>query len=531
MKTVDTRVFLLLAAVVSMAWMPLGVHADLTDPSEGVSAGSLKMPAVFGDYMVLQRDKHVEVWGQTDPHAEVSVAFNGQRVSVSADGQGRWSATLEPSEAGGPFAFEVSSNGQRLAFDDVLVGEVWLCSGQSNMDMRLRKIDDAEAEIAASSHDQLRLFRVERAVADEPAFDVDAYWAPSNAEDAKNFSAVGYVLGRELQRELGVPVGIIHTAYGGTPVEAWTPLEALANNPETQPMLARHERRLREYQEALAAYEQALAANADLPEGETPMAVPNEPTPPTARYAPAGLYHAMLKPLAPYTLRGFAWYQGESNIWRAAQYEYTLTEMIDAWRADWDDDTLPFGVIQLPGYALPPRVPRGEGSWPELREAQLRVAQQLDHVGLVVTTDVSDPTDIHPTAKRPVGERLARWALHAAYGRDVVPTGPLLIDHRVEGDKMILTFDHVGSGLASADGEVPNGFCVAGPDKKFRWATHVEILDERTLAVGEAKVPNPQAVRYGWDDYIPWATLTNAEGLPASPFRTDDWDRITEDAR
>ncbi|MEM1444904.1 MAG: sialate O-acetylesterase [Planctomycetota bacterium] len=492
---------------------------------------TLQMPAVFGDHMVLQRNQPLPVWGKAEANAEVVVSLAQQEHIAVADQAGRWMATLEPVAAGGPHAMTVESNGQRLEFTDVHVGEVWLCSGQSNMDMRLRKVDDAEAEVAGATHEQLRLFRVERAIADEPSFDVDAQWAVCNPDDARNFSAVGYFLGEQLQQELGVPVGIIHTAYGGTPVEAWTPLASLAGNPETAPIVARQERREKAYAEALAAYEQALAANTDLAEGATPVPVPDEPTPPTARYAPAGLYHAMLKPLAPYAIRGFAWYQGESNIWRSAQYEHTLTELIHAWRADWQDDTLPFGVVQLPSYALPPRVPRGEGSWPELREAQFRVAQKLPNVGLIVTTDVGDPTDIHPTAKRPVGERLARWALHAAYNQEVVPTGPMLIAHRIEGDKVILTFDHVGSGLTSLDGGEVNGFCVAGPDKKFRWATHIEIVDERTLAIGEAKVPNPQAVRYGWDDHVPWATLANSEGLPASPFRTDDWDRITEDAR
>ncbi|MEM7576235.1 MAG: sialate O-acetylesterase [Planctomycetota bacterium] len=519
--------------VIGFAWVSQLAYAsaDLPDTEESAVMETLRLPAVFGDHMVLQRDKPLPVWGLADANATVSVTFLDQESTVIADQTGRWSVTLEPVAAGGPFTLEVSSNGNHIAFEDVLVGEVWLCSGQSNMDMRLMKVDDAESEVSAATNNQLRLFRVERAIADEPAFEVDAKWAVCSPAEARTFSAVGYFMGQRLQEQLGVPVGIIHSAYGGTPVEAWTPLEALTNHPETRPIVARQDRREQQYAEALAVYEQAMAVNANLAEGQKPVPVPDEPTPPTARYTPAGLYHAMLKPLAPYALRGFAWYQGESNTWRSAQYEYTLTELIQAWRADWNDDALPFGVVQLPSYALPPRVPRGEGSWPELRESQLRVAQKLDHVGLIVTTDVGDPTDIHPTAKRPIGERLARWALHSAYGQDVVSTGPILVDHRVEGDKFILTFDHVGSGLTSADGERPNGFCVAGPDKKFRWATHIEILDERTLAIGEAKVPDPQAVRYGWDAHIPWATLTNSEGLPASPFRTDDWERVTEHAR
>ncbi len=526
------RCWLVLLLAVGCLWQATASRASAEDSQTVPAPGTtLRLPTVFGDHRVLQRDKPLPVWGTADPGASARVTLDPQSDTVTADDAGRWQATLAPMSAGGPHVLQIESNGQVIGYEDVLIGEVWLCSGQSNMDMRLMKVDDAEAEVAAATNDQLRLFRVERAIADEAAFDVDAKWAPSTPQEARMFSAVGYFLGQELQRELGVPVGIIHSAYGGTPVEAWTPLNAMANNPETAPILDRYERESQAYAEALASYEQALAANASLADGQSPVHVPDEPTPPTARYAPAGLYHAMLKPLAPYALRGYAWYQGESNIWRAAQYEFTLTEMIHAWRRDWQDDTLPVAVIQLPSYVNPPRVPRGEGSFAELREAQLRVAQTLAHVGLIVTTDLGNPTDIHPAAKRPVGQRLARWALAEAYGRDLVPTGPLLIEHRIEGDRLILTFDHVGAGLTRLDGKPLTGFCVAGPDKKFRWATLVEVIDERTLAVGEAKVPDPQPVRYGWDDHVPWANLANSDGLPASPFRTDDWERVTETAR
>ncbi len=505
----------------------------------GSVAEPLRLPAVIGDHMVLQRDKPAPLWGWADAGITVTVEAFGQTHEAVADESGWWSVTFAPLDAGGPHTVAIAVGDETRVLEDVWVGEVWLCSGQSNMDMRLRKVDDAESEVAAAHHDQLRLFRVERAIADTPQDDVDARWVKSNPDDARNFSAVGYFFGRELQQELGVPVGVIHTAYGGTPAEAWTPLGAMQEAEALRPILDRHQRRVEKYEAEKAAYDAALEAvqreaRADEQKSgsvaEAVIEPPEAPTPPTARYAPAGLYHAMVCPLRPFALRGFVWYQGESNVWRARQYEPLLRALIASWRKDWGDDALPFAVVQLPGYTSPPRVPPAVSSWPELRDSQRAVAESDPNVGLIVTIDHGDSTDIHPTAKQPVAERVTRWALATAYGRDVLPSGPALRDWRVEGDRMMLTFDHAGSTLTTRDGGSMRGFVIAGPDMKFRWAV-AEVVAPDTLAVSEAKVPDPRAVRYAWDDDPAWANLTNAEGLPASPFRTDDWPGVTDDSR
>ena len=474
----------------------------------------LRLPAVFGDHMVLQRDKEIAVWGWADAGESVQLTLADASVTAEADDQGKWSARFPEMDAGGPYRLTVSSGDDERSFDDVMVGEVWLCSGQSNMDMRLVKIWDDEKIKQQLQRDGLRLFRVERAVADEPADDLEGRWAACEPAEARTFSAVAYFFGQALQQELGVTVGLIHSAYGGTPAEAWTAHDNLAGDAHLTSILEQWDRRMQGYEEEKAAYEQQSGDR-----GAAPSAPPE-------RYAPSGLYNAMIHPLAPYTIRGATWYQGESNVWRAMQYRPLLAALIDNWRTQWDQPDLPFGVVQLPNYAPPPRVPAGEISWAELREAQLAVAQDHDHVGLAVTIDVGDPTDVHPLDKETVGQRLAKWALGTVYDRDMVYSGPIYTGHDIDGDRVILHFDHVGGGLASRDGGPLRGFVISGPDGKFRWA-QAEI-DGSDIIVTEAKVPDPRAVRYAWADDPYWANLVNAEGLPASPFRTDDWEGVTQ---
>ncbi|MBB6428388.1 sialate O-acetylesterase [Algisphaera agarilytica] len=481
---------------------------------------SLRLPAVFADHMVLQRDKEVPIWGWAEPQQEVSLVFNGQTVTTRADAEGRWKAAFQSMPAGGPYELKVNSGNTDLKLVDVMVGEVWLCSGQSNMDMRLIKIWDDERIERDLQREGLRLFRVDRAIADEPQDDVDARWAECEPSEARMFSAVAYFMGAELQRELGVTVGLIHTAYGGTPAEAWTPLSRLSANPELSPIPERWEARIAKYKADLKAYESAVAA------GDPQAKKPSEPP---ARYAPGGLFNAMVHPLIPYAVRGAVWYQGESNTWRAMQYEPLLGEMIHSWRDHWGQGSLPFGVVQLPNYEVPPRVPPGVYSWAELREAQLHVSQELDEVGLAVTIDIGDPTDIHPVDKEPIGKRLARWALSEAYGNDLIHSGPIYTGYEIVDDKVYLEFENIGSGLEARGGGPIKGFVIAGSDRKFRWAK--AVVEGDRLVVSEAKVKTPLAVRYAWADNPYWANLINAEGLPASPFRTDDWEGITQDSR
>ncbi len=482
-----------------------------------IARAELRLPAVFGDHAVLQREVAVPVWGWAEPGASVAVTCNGQTVTADADADGKWMAHLPPMPAGGPFEMAVRSGDASRTFSDVMVGEVWLCSGQSNMDMRLMKLWDDEQMAEALQREGLRLFRVERGQAETPQDDLVGRWTPCEPEHARSFSAVAYFFGAELQRELGVTVGLIHSAYGGTPAEAWTDAARLTADPELASIVERWERRVSAYQVDLAAYEAARAS------GESDASMPVEPP---ARYAPGGLFNAMIHPLIPYAVRGAVWYQGESNVWRAMQYRPLLTTMIEDWRQRWGQPSFAFGIVQLPNYENPPRVPPGVYSWAELREAQFAIARDLDEVGLAVTIDIGDPTDIHPLNKQDVGRRLGLWALDEAYGGEGVSSGPLYRDYEIVGDKVYLSFDHVGSGLEPREGDELKGFVIAGPDRKFRWAK--AVIEGDRVVVSEQKVPEPLAVRYGWADNPAWANLINREGLPASPFRTDDWESVTQ---
>lgn len=477
----------------------------------------VRLPAVFGDHMVLQRDKPLPIWGWADPGASVAVTLDRASVQATADAQGRWRVDLPAMPAGGPFTLTVADGQSQKAFDDVMLGEVWLCSGQSNMDMRLQKIwDDAKIE-RELQRDGIRLFRVERAIAAAPADDLDGQWTRCEPAEAWKFSAVAYFMGAGLQRELGVTVGLIHTAYGGTPAEAWTSEKQLDAQPDLALITERWAERITRYEQQLESYEAAVTT------GDTKATPPGEPP---ARYAPGGLFNAMVHPLIPYAVRGAVWYQGESNVWRAMEYRPLLATLINDWRERWGQQDMHFGVVQLPNYEVPPRVPPGAQSWAELREAQLAVSQTLDHVGLVVTIDIGDPTDVHPLEKQEVGRRLTQWALAVAYGKEVVHSGPIYRSHDIDGDKVILHFDHPGSGLAvRGDGKL-KGFVIAGPDRVFRWA-NAEVVGD-TIVVSEGKVLDPQSVRYAWADNPYWANLVNEEGLPASPFRTDDWEGVTQ---
>ena len=471
----------------------------------------LALPAIFGDHMVLQADKPVAVWGRADAGQQVTVTIADQSHDARADDAGQWRVELAPLHAGESHTLAVTAGDVTRTFSDVLVGEVWLCSGQSNMDMRLMKVADADAEIARATQPTLRLFYVERAITDTPADDVEGRWVVCNPSDARKFSAVSYFMGRALQEELGTPIGLIHSAYGGTPAEAWISGSALSDNPALAQVLARWERRVNKYTQALAGLSGTEAAK---------VAAPPE------RYMPAGLYNGMIDALAPFTLRGVAWYQGESNSWRGYEYRDLLPTLIADWRQRWGDDALPFGVVQLPNYNNPPRVPRAEQSWEELREAQLLTVQNTPHTGLVVTIDIGNAIDVHPTNKQDVGRRLALWALGAVYGRDVVYSGPTFREAAIEGNKVTLHLDHIGGGLATRDGGPVRGVVIAGKNGKFRWASNVEIHGN-TLVVWDAKISKPASVRYAWDDNPDWANLINVEGLPASPFRTDDWPGVT----
>ena len=495
-------------------------------------SAELWMPSVFGDHMVLQQDARVPVWGTADPGQTVQVEVAGKSGSAKADAQGNWRVDLRDLEDGGPHTMTVTAGNNSRSFSDVLVGEVWVCSGQSNMQWSVSQSADPENEIAAADYPTLRLFHVERETSDTPKRDCNAKWTATTPETITGFSAVAYYFGRELQKLRGVPVGLIHTSWGGTTAEAWTSLPVLEAGPAFEPILDRWDTVINRYPEALEKYQEdrkAWEAERDKAraEGTDVPRAPRAPQGPADPNRPANLYNAMIAPLVPYGIQGAIWYQGESNAGRAYQYRDLLPAMIGNWRDVWDQGRFPFLIVQLANFMERNTEPE-ESAWAELREAQSMTAAQRGN-GLAVIIDIGEADDIHPRNKQDVGRRLAYAAQEVAYRERGFPSsGPIYKSHRVRGGEIELRFDHVHGGLEAAGGGPLKGFTVAPKEGPFVWAD-ARIEGDKVI-VSSPSVPNPAAVRYGWANN-PDCNLYNAAGLPASPFRTDDRPGVTVDAK
>ncbi len=465
-----------------LLWCALCVSAVSAD---------VRLPKIFGDSMVLQQQTAIPVWGWADQGEQVRVRVAERLATATADADGRWMVRLESIPAGGPYTMEVAA-GNQITFQDVHVGEVWVCSGQSNMQWSVAQVQNAEQEIAAADHPQIRMFMLSRATADEPKDDCQGDWRVCRPATVSDFSAVGYFFARELQQQLNVPVGMINTCWGGTLCEAWTSLEALQQDPDFQPILDRR------------------TANMEK-DKQTP-------------HVASRLYNAMIAPIVPYGIRGAIWYQGESNVRRAFQYRSLFPTMIRDWRAAWGQGDFPFLYVQLAPFRYNGQDQR---NCAELWEAQLQTLD-VPHTGMAVTMDIGNVRDIHPKNKQEVGRRLALWALSGTYAKDVVASGPLYKSMRVDGDQIRIAFDDVDGGLASRDGQPLSEFTIAGEDRQFVPAT--AKIDGDEVVVRSEAVRAPVAVRFAWYDAAQ-PNLMNAAGLPASPFRTDDWPAATADAR
>ena len=488
----------------------------------------IRLPAIIGDNMVLQAGDRVSFWGWADPNEEISVNASWHKMewSVQADEDGKWIFSMNAPEIGGPY--EITLKGKNtVTVKNVLAGEVWAGSGQSNMQFSVRQAVDAEREIAAAEHPGIRLFSVERKVADTPQDDCIGKWVQCSPETVGDFSAAAYFFGRELHEKLDVPIGLIHTSWGGTPAEAWTSRPMLEYNPSFEPILKRYEQAVANYPKAMAKYKEDVekwkeATEKAKAEGKQAPRRPWAPFGPGHPHAPSGLYNAMIAPLIHYTIRGAIWYQGESNAGRAYQYRELFPTMIKSWWDNWDQDDFPFLFVQLANFKAAKPDP-GESDWAELREAQL-MTLELPNTGMAVIIDIGEADDIHPKNKQDVGKRLALWALAETYGKDVVYSGPIYRSMQTKAGKIVLHFDHVGGGLVARDGESLKGFAVAGADRKFVWAD--AQIEGETVVVGSKTVAEPIAVRYAWADN-PVCNLYNKAGLPASPFRTDTWPGVT----
>jgi len=490
----------------------------------------VRLHPLFSDHTVLQRGQKVPVWGWADPGEKVTVEFAGQRVGTTTDTNGRWSVQLHPLKASVEGRSLRVTGNNTVEIQDVVVGEVWLCSGQSNMEWPLASSFDPEPDIQASTNPNLRLFTVRKATSRIPlsnfADPTGHSWTTANPDTVRRFSAVAYYFGRDLQPALGVPVGLIHTSWGGSPAEAWTSNTTLSANPVyARDILEPVANQLRNRKNALAKWEaDAEAAKA------AGKPVPGKPF---TGWIPGDLFNAMIAPLVPYAVAGAIWYQGESNASRAWQYRDLFADMILDWRRAFGQDDLTFLAVQLAPWDRNKKrsiedltKTPGESDWAELREAQNHVATRLPKVGVAVITDVGDKDDIHPTKKAPVGARLALLAQRIEYGRKLPAQGPVFTSRMVSGNKVTLVFSETPGGLRTLDGAAPTGFAVAGEDRVWHWAD-ASLRSGNQVVVSSPNVAKPVAVRYGWADY-PVVNLSNGAGLPASPFRTDNWPVTTQ---
>ncbi len=494
------QIALVLTMLVSMAILG---HADVT------------LPALLADHMVIQRGLPVHVWGTAAPQEAVSVTFRGETKSGTADDDGRWSVFLSPGEAGGPFQLSIKAT-NTIVLNDILVGDVWVASGQSNMEFPMTGLANAQAEIAAAQYPKIRLFLVKHKPADYPLENVESKsWAACTPETVADSSAVAYFFARNLQ-QVGVPIGLIESFWGGTAAESWTSLNALSADASLMPVFSARAKTLatesttvlhlqreeREFQQAVA---QAKADGKPLPWRQW--------HPDFAAWAPAALYNGMIAPLTPFAIRGVIWYQGESNDGpdRAPLYARLFQTMIRDWRNAWGEGDFPFLFVQIANWNT-----AAEDLWPDVRNAQ-RQALTLKNTGMAVTIDIGDAVDIHPKNKQDVGLRLALAARAIAYGDKVEWSGPLYRQVTQEEHALRVWFDHAG-GLAAKGAEL-TGFEVAGADGKYSAAE--AKIEGTSVVVSSPAVPTPVSVRYGWAAN-PSCDLFNKEGLPASPFQAPE---------
>lgn len=484
-------------------------------------AADLRLATVFSDHMVLQRDKPVPIWGWADAGEKVQVAFASQQKSATADNEGKWQVTLDPlSTDAKPQVLTVTteSKAREAKVADVLVGEVWLGSGQSNMAMLVRNANHYESEQAASSLPLIRVFTENSQPSQTPAVDATGQWTVCTPESVGGFSATLFFFGRELHHSLGVPVGLIVSAVGGTPIESWIAAERQRAVPELKLLMDSLENQKRKidpestakrYEAALETWKlavvQARANGTSLPRK------PRNPLELAAKKGDiGGLFNGKISPLIPFAIRGAVWYQGEANSTpdRATYYQYQLPLLIQDWRTRWGDE-FPFAWVQLPNY-------KGAGrDWPTVRDGMLKTLA-VPKTGMAITVDIGDTNDIHPKNKQDVGKRLAMWALGDVYGqRGIATSGPLPTKHEVLDGKVVIHFSHSDGGLRARDGQLV-GFLISGQDNQ--WKPAAAEIRGNTVSVSSPEVSQPTAVRYAWEN-DPRCNLVNAAGLPATPFQ------------
>lgn len=490
-----------------------------------IAEAGLKLPAIFGHHMVLQRDMENPMWGWAEPNANVTVTFAGKDVKTKADAEGYWGLKL-PALPGSSHALQmkISAGDETLILSNIVMGEVWVCSGQSNMQWSVAQSYDPDLEIATANYPNIRLISVPQVGTQELQNDFVGQWDICTPDTIGEFSAVGYFFGRQIHQTLGVPIGLIDNAWGGSAAEAWVDRSVLEADPKYADYIAQWEET-----EATFDWDQLMA------KWKEKAAAAKEAGKPTPRYPrnlltgqhrPGNLWNGVLNPIIGYGIRGAIWYQGESNSSRAYQYDDLFGLMISEWRKAWDQGDFPFYWVQLADFREELTEP-GDSEWAELREAQTNTLA-LANTGQAVIYDIGEGRDIHPRDKQNVGRRLARIALAKNYGMDIPYLSPSFSSMEILENKAVLTFENVGSTLYTFDTKSAVGFAVAGEDKVWHWGEGALQGKDKVVVTSDA-VAAPVAVRYAWSDN-PIANLMSKEGLPVIPFRTDDWPQVTDPA-
>jgi sialate O-acetylesterase len=498
------------------------------------ASAELKLPAIIGDNMVLQQKQTNPIWGWDNPGTEVTVTFAGQTKTAKADANGKWTVKLDPVPANAqPQPLSIKGTTSR-ELKNILVGEVWVCSGQSNMQWNVGSCWDADLEIATAKYPQIRLISVPQVGTQEPQQDFKGEWKECSPETVGGFSAVGFFYGRVLHRMLNVPVGLINNAWGGSAAEAWVRRDVLEKDARFKTLMdgwVQREKQL-STEKAAADYTKAMAdwkAKADEAKKAGKPFTTRPPQGPQqllgGNSRPGNIYNGVLLPTIGYGIKGAIWYQGESNAGRAYEYGYLFPLMIQHWREEWKQGDFPFYWVQLADFMAEQPQP-GDSNWAELRESQTKTQNAVKNGGQAVIIDLGEANDIHPKNKRDVAERLARIALAKDYGVQLPHRSPEFKSVEVQGNKAIVTLDTFGSSLRTVDVTEVKGFAVCGEDRKWVWA-QAKIVGKDKVEVTAPGIAKPVAVRYAWADN-PVCNLFSVEGLPVTPFRTDSFPMITK---
>jgi sialate O-acetylesterase len=525
----------------------IGLIVGMAVAAPLIGMADVQPSALFADGMVIQRETQAPVWGTADAGEYVTVSASwGKTAATTADASGKWMVKLKTPKAGGPHTLTIQGN-NFVEIKDVLSGEVWFCSGQSNMEFEMKKLavgspkritpehepaaNYIKQEIATAKDNLLRQFTVKNAVSPlEPLTTLAGGWMDSSPQHNPDFSATAYFFGRELRKELNVPVGLIECAWGGTRIEPWIPAEAFQQDKEMAAYFESNRSALETWnpKQAEADYQAAVKRWSAKRNGRKPRK-PSDPK--ASQQFPATLFNGMVNPVIPYAIKGAIWYQGESNVGHNThKYEHNFRTMISSWREHWGQGDFPFYFAQLANFRYPVTEPVEFDTWALIFDQQRRTLG-LKNTGMAVLNDIGEAKDIHPHNKMDVGKRLALWALKNDYKQKVtVCSGPLYKSHKIKGDQVIIKFDSAGSGLMAgskigmadtqATDEVLKHFQICGADRQWQWA-NVEITGKDTIAVSHPDVANPTVVRYAWAKNPKSANLYNKQGLPASIFTTE----------